>query len=55
MYDLLLTINDPAELRKLERKQLTQLARELRQFLLDSVSPTAPSSRGQERFTKSKA
>jgi len=25
MYDLLLTINDPAELRKLERKQLPQL------------------------------
>jgi len=40
MYDLLLTINDPAELRKLERKQLPQLARELRQFLLDSVSQT---------------
>src|SRR6187431_2692259 len=40
MYDLLLTINDPAELRKLERKQLPQLARELRQFLLDSVSRT---------------
>ena len=40
MYDLLLTINDPAELRKLERKHLPQLARELRQFLLDSVSQT---------------
>jgi 1-deoxy-D-xylulose-5-phosphate synthase len=40
MYDLLLTINDPADLRKLERKQLPQLARELRQFLLDSVSQT---------------
>ena len=40
MYDLLLTINDPAELRRLERKQLPQLARELRQFLLDSVSQT---------------
>ncbi|MEO8442537.1 MAG: 1-deoxy-D-xylulose-5-phosphate synthase [Betaproteobacteria bacterium] len=40
MYDLLLTINDPAELRKLERRQLPQLARELRQFLLDSVSQT---------------
>jgi 1-deoxy-D-xylulose-5-phosphate synthase len=40
MYDLLLSINDPAELRKLERKQLPQLARELRQFLLESVSQT---------------
>ncbi len=40
MYDLLETINDPGELRKLERKQLPQLARELRQFLLDSVSQT---------------
>jgi 1-deoxy-D-xylulose-5-phosphate synthase len=40
MYDLLLTINDPADLRKLERRQLPQLARELRQFLLDSVSQT---------------
>ena len=40
MYDLLLAIDDPAELRKLERRQLPQLARELRQFLLDSVSQT---------------
>ncbi len=40
MYDLLLAINDPADLRKLERRQLPQLARELRQFLLDSVSET---------------
>ena len=40
MYDLLLTINDPADLRKLERRQLPKLARELRQFLLDSVSQT---------------
>ena len=40
MYDLLTTINDPSELRKLDRKQLPQLARELRQFLLDSVSET---------------
>jgi 1-deoxy-D-xylulose-5-phosphate synthase len=40
MYDLLNTINDPADLRKLERKQLPQLAQELRQFLLDSVSQT---------------
>ncbi len=40
MYDLLNTINDPADVRKLDRKQLPQLARELRQFLLDSVSQT---------------
>ena len=40
MYDLLETINDPAELRQLERRQLPQLAQELRQFLLDSVSQT---------------
>ncbi|MBI4189305.1 MAG: 1-deoxy-D-xylulose-5-phosphate synthase [Betaproteobacteria bacterium] len=40
MYDLLTTINDPHELRALDRKQLPQLAQELRQFLLDSVSQT---------------
>ena len=40
MYDLLTTINDPRELRQLDRKQLPQLAQELRQFLLDSVSQT---------------
>jgi 1-deoxy-D-xylulose-5-phosphate synthase len=37
---LLETINDPADLRKLPRNQLTPLAHELRQFLLDSVSKT---------------
>jgi 1-deoxy-D-xylulose-5-phosphate synthase len=37
---LLDTINDPADLRKLPRTQLTPLAQELRQFLLDSVSKT---------------
>ncbi|ALK95778.1 1-deoxy-D-xylulose-5-phosphate synthase [Massilia sp. WF1] len=37
---LLETINDPADLRKLPRHQLTPLANELRQFLLDSVSKT---------------
>jgi len=37
---LLETINDPADLRKLPRNQLTPLATELRQFLLDSVSKT---------------
>jgi 1-deoxy-D-xylulose-5-phosphate synthase len=37
---LLDTINDPAELRKLDRKQLPQLAQELREFLIESVSKT---------------
>ncbi len=40
MYDLLTTINEPRELRRLDRRQLPQLAQELRQFLLDSVSQT---------------
>ena len=40
MSGLLQSINDPRELRKLERKHLPQLAQELRQFLLDSVSQT---------------
>ena len=40
MYELLNTINDPHELRALERSQLPRLAAELRQFLLDSVSQT---------------
>src|SRR5574343_2054055 len=38
---LLDQINAPAELRKLSREQLTQLAGELRQYLLDSVSQTS--------------
>jgi 1-deoxy-D-xylulose-5-phosphate synthase len=38
--NLLETINEPAELRKLSRAQLTPLAHELRNFLLDSVSKT---------------
>ncbi|MGB4855050.1 MAG: 1-deoxy-D-xylulose-5-phosphate synthase [Candidatus Dechloromonas phosphoritropha] len=37
---LLETINSPADLRRLERKQLQQLATELRAFLIDSVSQT---------------
>ena len=40
MYELLKTVNDPAELRKLDRKQLHQLAEELRAYVLDSVSKT---------------
>ena len=37
---LLETINSPADLRRLERKQLPQLAGELREFLIDSVAKT---------------
>ena len=40
MFDLLKTVNDPADLRKLEKKELHQLAEELRAFVLDSVSKT---------------
>jgi len=40
VYELLTTINDPADLRKLDRKQLPRLAEELREFLLESVSHT---------------
>ena len=38
MYELLKTVNDPSDLRKLERKALGQLADELRAYVLDSVS-----------------
>ncbi len=37
---LLSTINSPADLRQLSRPQLHQLASELRQYVLDSVSKT---------------
>ena len=40
MYELLQTIDEPAALRRLERKQLKQLSEELRAFVLDSVSKT---------------
>ena len=40
MFELLKSINDPFALRKLERKQLHQLAQELRAYVLDSVSKT---------------
>ncbi|RCS59238.1 1-deoxy-D-xylulose-5-phosphate synthase [Parvibium lacunae] len=40
MFDLLNTINNPSQLRALERKQLPQLASELRAYVLDSVSQT---------------
>ena len=39
-FSLLESINSPADLRRLERKQLPQLATELRAFLIDSVSQT---------------
>src|SRR5881398_2240159 len=38
MYELLKTIDDPARLRALERRQLGQLADELRAYVLESVS-----------------
>src|SRR6266849_3695462 len=40
MYELLKTIDDPSQLRGLDRKQLHQLADELRAYVLDSVSKT---------------
>src|SRR5260221_7516879 len=40
VYPLLETIDDPAQLRGLDRKQLAQLATELRGFIVDSVSAT---------------
>src|ERR1051325_2819036 len=39
-YPLLETIDDPAELRKLDRRALAQLAGELRAFIVDSVAAT---------------
>ena len=40
MYELLKTIDDPSQLRALERRQLARLADELRAFVLESVSKT---------------
>ena len=40
MYPLLDTINSPDQLRALERKQLPELVKQLRAFLIDSVSQT---------------
>jgi 1-deoxy-D-xylulose-5-phosphate synthase len=40
MYELLKTIDQPSDLRALGRKQLPELAAELRDFLIDSVSKT---------------
>jgi 1-deoxy-D-xylulose-5-phosphate synthase len=39
-YPLLESIDDPAQLRRLDRKQLSQLAVELRAFIVDSVAAT---------------
>ncbi len=39
-YSLLRTIDDPAQLRSLDRRQLGQLADELRAYVLESVSKT---------------
>jgi 1-deoxy-D-xylulose-5-phosphate synthase len=39
-YELLKTIDDPAQLRALDRRQLGQLAAELRAYVLESVSKT---------------
>jgi len=39
-FELLKTIDDPAQLRALDRKQLDQLATELRAYVLESVSKT---------------
>jgi len=39
-YPLLERVNDPADLRRLQRAELKQLATELRAFVLDSVSKT---------------
>ncbi|PTN11273.1 1-deoxy-D-xylulose-5-phosphate synthase [Nitrosomonas aestuarii] len=40
MYSLLDSINSPAQLRNLELKQLPEFAKELRNFLIESVSKT---------------
>src|SRR5260221_10675315 len=40
MYELLKTVDDPAALRKLDRKQLPQLVEELRGYVLESVAKT---------------
>jgi 1-deoxy-D-xylulose-5-phosphate synthase len=40
MYELLKSVNSPADLRALERRQLGQLAEELRAYIIESVSKT---------------
>ena len=39
-YPLLDTIDDPSDLRRLDRKQLPALAAELRRFIIESVAST---------------
>ena len=39
-YELLESIGDPADLRKLDRRRLPQLVKELRDFIVESVSST---------------
>src|SRR6187455_1601594 len=39
-YPLLETVDDPADMRSFDRKQLAQLAGELRAFIVDSVAAT---------------
>jgi 1-deoxy-D-xylulose-5-phosphate synthase len=39
-YELLETINEPSDLRKLDRKRLPQLTKELRDFIVESVAQT---------------
>jgi 1-deoxy-D-xylulose-5-phosphate synthase len=39
-YSLLETVEDPADLRRFDRRQLAQLATELRGFIVDSVAAT---------------
>ena len=39
-YEILDKINDPADLRALNKKELVKLSKELRHFLIDSVSKT---------------
>src|SRR5260221_4697285 len=40
MYELLITIQSPADLRALERKRLPELSRQLREFLIETVAMT---------------
>ena len=40
MYPLLDTISFPSQLRELDQKKLTQVAKELRSFLIESVAKT---------------
>ena len=52
MHELLNTINDPADLRKLDRKQLHRLAEELRAFLLEGVLRFTQSVGGMPGVTR---